>query len=89
MEVARDMMHQIATGPYLNVIFQVIGAFWPYYLVMVVGYIIHWLGEDIKIWYRHLFIRAHIVVKGICCVLAAYIAYQSLQGAQPFIYFQF
>jgi hypothetical protein len=47
------------------------------------------LGDDVKIWYRHLFIRAHIGIKAACCVVAVYVAYQSLQGAQPFIYFQF
>ena len=89
MEVARDMIHQLGAGPYLNVIPQVLKAFWLYYAVMLVGYIIHWLGDDIKIWYRHAFIRSHVLVKGLCCVLAVYVAYQSLQSAQPFIYFQF
>ncbi len=89
MEIARDMIHQLGAGPYLKVIPQVVEAFWLYYLVMLIGYIIHWLGDDIKVWYRHLFIRAHIGIKAICCIVAVYVAYQSLQGAQPFIYFQF
>jgi D-alanyl-lipoteichoic acid acyltransferase DltB (MBOAT superfamily) len=89
MELAGDMIHQLFSGPYLRVIPQVFGAFWFYYLVMIVGYCIHWLGDDIKAWYRNLFIQSHILVKAGCCVLAVYLAYQSLQGAQPFIYFQF
>jgi len=89
MEVARDMLYQLRAGPYLTVLPQVVKAFWLYYLVMIVGYGIHWLSSDIKTWYRHRFIRAHVLVKALCCILAVYIAYQSLQGAQPFIYFQF
>ncbi|HLF65612.1 MAG TPA: MBOAT family O-acyltransferase [Saprospiraceae bacterium] len=89
MEVARDMIHQLSAGPYIKVIPQVVEVFWFYYLVMIVGYVIHWLGEDVKVWYRHRFIRAHIALKAICCVAVVYVAYQSLQGAQPFIYFQF
>jgi D-alanyl-lipoteichoic acid acyltransferase DltB (MBOAT superfamily) len=89
MEIASDMMHQIGSGPYLKVIPQVFAAFWLYYTVMILGYCIHWLRSDFKIMYRHLFIRSHVLVKAFCCVVAVYIAYQSLQGAQPFIYFQF
>lgn len=89
MDIAGGMLHQLWHGRYLTAIPQVLEAFWFYYLIMLLGYIIHWIDKDVKIWYRHKFIRASVPIKVACCVFAIYIAYQSLQGAQPFIYFQF
>ena len=89
MEIASNIMHQITYRFHAIVIPQAIIAYWPYYLVMVLGYVIHWLSEDIKTGYRNLFIKSHWSLQGLACVIATYIAYQSLQGAQPFIYFQF
>lgn len=89
MDVAWNMIHQIGNGPYLSVLSKVLDVFWLYYVVMLIGYCIHWLDKDVKTWYRHQFIRSPLGVKVAICVAAIYIAYQSLQGAQPFIYFQF
>ena len=89
MDIASNMMHQISTQFHASVIPQAIAAYWFYYLVMVLGYIIHWLSSDIKDWYKKLFVDLHWTLKALVCVLAIYLAYQSLLGAQPFIYFQF
>jgi len=89
MEVAGDMMHQIGTDMNLAIIGQVITAFWGFYLVMVLGYVIHWLPSSFKVWYRHYFIKLPVLLKMLVTIIAVYLCYQSLQGAQPFIYFQF
>jgi hypothetical protein len=89
MEVAGDMMHQIGVDFNFAIVGQVISAFWGFYLVMVLGYLIHWLPSSIKVWYRHLFIKMPVALKFLVTIIAVYLCYQSLQGAQPFIYFQF
>ncbi len=89
MDIATNMMHQIGNQFHASIIPQAIEAYWFYYLIMVLGYIIHWLSSDVKNWYRQLFIDLHWSLKAIVCVFAIYLSYQSLQGAQPFIYFQF
>lgn len=89
MEVASNIMSQIGTQFHAVVIPQAIVAYWPFYLVMIGGYIIHWLSSDIKSGYQKIFIDAHWSLQALACIIASYIAYQSLQGAQPFIYFQF
>ncbi len=89
MQVAEDLMTQIGTSFNAALIPEIIGAYWFYYLVLVVGMIIHWLPVETKIWYRHLFIRSHVLIKIAVVSLVVYVSYQSLLGAQPFIYFQF
>lgn len=89
MEVANNLMSQIAHQFHASVIPQAIAAYWPYYFVMVLGYIIHWLDKDTKQWYREKFVATHWSIKILITIAAVFIAYQSLQGAQPFIYFQF
>jgi alginate O-acetyltransferase complex protein AlgI len=89
MEIARNMMVQIATQFHVRVIPQAIEAYWFYYLILVTGFIIHWLSADVKQWYRQLFVDLHWAWQAVICLGATYLAYQSLQAAQPFIYFQF
>lgn len=89
MEVAGEMMHQIGANFSYAIIGQVISAFWGFYLIMILGYIIHWLPSSFKIWYRHFFIKLPVIFKVLITVISVYLCYQSLQGAQPFIYFQF
>jgi alginate O-acetyltransferase complex protein AlgI len=89
MEIAGNMMKQIGTQFHASVIPQAIQAYWFYYLILVVGFVIHWLSSDIKQAYRGAFVRLPWIVQAIICLAVTYLAYQSLQAAQPFIYFQF
>lgn len=89
MEVANDMMAQIGTSFHAEVIPQVIEVFWFYYLIMIVGYIIHWLPKSFKLKYKHAFIKSPIWVKVLITFVSVVLAYQSLLYGQPFIYFQF
>lgn len=89
MDVANNMMSQIGTAFHAEIIPQVIEVFWFYYLIMILGYIIHWLPKSFKLKYKHAFIKAPIWVKLIITVVSVVLAYQSLLYGQPFIYFQF
>ncbi len=69
---------------------QVLSAFSGVFLVMLAGYIIHWLPSSWKEWYRTTFINSHIVVKVLVSFLTIFVIYQVISSdLQPFIYFQF
>ncbi len=66
---------------------------WEYrlvFIVMLLGYITHWLPYKTKDWALDLFIKSHIIIKGIVVMIVAIICYQTYAADfQPFIYFQF
>ncbi|MBQ4803658.1 MBOAT family protein [Aquimarina sp. MMG015] len=66
---------------------------WEYrivFIVMLLGYITHWLPYKTKDWILDQFIKSNVIVKGIISVIVAVICYQTYAADfQPFIYFQF
>ncbi|WP_027395391.1 MBOAT family O-acyltransferase [Aquimarina latercula] len=66
---------------------------WEYrivFIVMLLGYITHWLPYKTKDWILDQFIKSNVIVKGIIAVIVAVICYQTYAADfQPFIYFQF
>ena len=87
---AADLIHQIRFNFNAAIIPDVAAAFWKVFLVMLVGYIIHWLPGWFKNWYRETFISTTLVVKGLICFTAVFIIYQFMAADMvPFIYFQF
>lgn len=66
---------------------------WEYrlvFIVMLIGYITHWLPYRTKDWLETQFINSHIVIKGLISIVVAVICYQTYAADfQPFIYFQF
>ncbi|WP_405205533.1 MBOAT family O-acyltransferase [Aquimarina sp. LLG6339-5] len=66
---------------------------WEYrivFIVMLLGYITHWLPYKTKDWILDQFIKSNVIVKGIIAVVVAVICYQTYAADfQPFIYFQF
>ncbi|MHA7058331.1 MBOAT family O-acyltransferase [Aquimarina sp. M1] len=66
---------------------------WEYrvvFIVMLVGYVTHWLPYRTKDWLLDQFIRSNVVVKGFIAMIVAIICYQTYAADfQPFIYFQF
>jgi len=62
----------------------------PVFIVMLLGFIIHWLPVKTKQWYRNIFATAHIGLQLGFCILTVIAIYQILSSdLQPFIYFQF
>ncbi len=60
------------------------------FLVMLFGFIIHWLPVNFKTWYRTSFVNAHPLVQAMISVLVIIFIYQILSAdLQPFIYFAF
>jgi len=66
---------------------------WEYrvvFIVMLIGYITHWLPYSTKGWLEDQFIKSHMIIKGGIVTLVAIICYQTYAADfQPFIYFQF
>ncbi|MDP4954083.1 MAG: hypothetical protein NWQ53_10595 [Flavobacteriales bacterium] len=74
----------------LSIAGEVITGFAPVFVVMILGYLIHWLPSNWKMWYRNTFISLPIPVQLGITVVALLVLYQVISAdAQPFIYFQF
>jgi len=90
MESARIMLGQIAgnfsPGSYMTVI----PAYMNVFLLMFVGYVIHFLPERIKESYRGLFIRIPLIAQLFIIMLVAILLFQMRSTeVMPFIYFRF
>lgn len=60
------------------------------FFLMFMGYLIHWIPEQMKEKYRHQFAQLPLVVMSLVVVMCVFCMYQLLSGdMQPFIYFQF
>jgi len=90
MDNVKIMLHQIvenfSPGSYLTVI----PAYSSVFLLMLVGYVIHFLPEKIKESYRGLFIRIPLIAQLVVIMLIAILLYQMrTTEVMPFIYFRF
>lgn len=87
---ANTMLNKILFEIDLSIAWQVWSGFGPVFIVMALGYVIHWLPTTTKDWYRNTFINAGYGLQLIGAFVVLFITYQILSaGMQPFIYFQF
>lgn len=90
MKVVKGMMHQIGNDLYLHVIPDVLIAYKWVFLVMLFGFVIHWLSYNWKEKITEWFIAAPLWVKMVISAVVVILVYQSISAdMQPFIYFQF
>ncbi len=90
MEKASQLLNQMLHHFNLQLLPQVLYHYRIVFIVMLAGYIIHWLSVKTKDWYRGLFIKSPIYVKALAVVVIVFLIYQAkITGLQPFIYFQF
>lgn len=69
---------------------QIISGYASVFLVMAIGYAIHWIPETVKQHYRYWFADRPHAVQIMISVLLVFVMYQLMSGEmQPFIYFQF
>lgn len=74
----------------LNLFFDILYGYAPVMTALIIGYIIHWIPETIKIKYRTWFSNLPLPLMAIVTVLFVFFAYQLMSSEmQPFIYFQF
>lgn len=87
---AITMLQQIGTNFNLSIVPEVVSSFSKVFVVMLGGYIIHWIPTSIKDQYRHWFVGTSIWLKGLISVAVVFFIYQILSAElQPFIYFAF
>ena len=82
----KQIMNSFSPGSYLTVL----PAYSNVFLLMAVGYIIHFLPESFKESYRGLFIRIPLVFQLLLVMVVAVLLYQMRStDTIPFIYFRF
>ena len=87
---ANVMLNKLFGDLDLRLVPEIVMSYYPVFIVMGLGFLIHWLPSSIKKWYRNLFASAPIYVQVSLCSAAIFIMYQFLSAdLQPFIYFQF
>ena len=90
LEIAGSMLHQIGNAFSPSVIPAVLIGFKSVFLLMLVGYVIHWLPATFKQRYRERFADLPLWAMGLVTVGTVFITYQfAAAGSVPFIYFQF
>ncbi|MCZ8285615.1 MAG: MBOAT family protein, partial [Bacteroidia bacterium] len=74
----------------LELVLDVILGYWVVFMVIAIGYLIHWIPEHRKQAYRERFAGLPLPAMAGTVVVAVFCIYQLISGEmQPFIYFQF
>lgn len=90
MDIVNGMMHQIFTSMDLSIIPSVITGYKWVLIVMLIGFVFHWLPYKTKDQYRNWFVKQKFIAQALLFALVVFIVYQSVSSdMQPFIYFQF
>jgi D-alanyl-lipoteichoic acid acyltransferase DltB (MBOAT superfamily) len=90
MDNALGMISQIKSNFQFELIPIMISSYYKIFLIIILGYGIHWLPSNFKENYRGWFIKTNIIIKILIVVLIIFILHQVKSAEmQPFIYFQF
>ncbi|MEZ5107193.1 MAG: MBOAT family O-acyltransferase [Draconibacterium sp.] len=90
MRVVRGMIHQISNDFNLKIIPDVLWAYKWVFLVMLFGFITHWLSYNFKEKMLNWFIKTPLWAKAVIAAVVVIVVYQSISSdMQAFIYFQF
>jgi hypothetical protein len=89
-EGAKTMLYQIANNFKPEIIPDVLVAFNKVFIVMLLGFLIHWIPSTIKEKYRKAFSTAPLVLQILVALGSIFFVYQIVSSdLQPFIYFDF
>jgi alginate O-acetyltransferase complex protein AlgI len=90
LQTVSDLFDRIQNHLGLDLFFAVITSYKTVFLVILAGYLIHWIPERMKEGYRNIFSSSPVPVMGVYVVVAVFLLYQAMSAdMQPFIYFQF
>ena len=90
METVNNIFYRMGNYFGADLFFEIIAGYKWVFLVMLVGYLIHWIPEGLKQKYRNWFATQNYIVMGLISVFIVFLMYQFMSGEmQPFIYFQF
>lgn len=90
IEIVKTVFDRIMNHFGLNLLMGVWSAY-PFVLsIMLIGYLIHWIPEKTKWWYRNYFANLSYWMMCVTTLVLVFILYQLMSSEmQPFIYFQF
>ncbi|MBI9054099.1 MAG: MBOAT family protein [Bacteroidales bacterium] len=87
---ALGLIKQIFTNFQLELIPIMISSYSKTFIIIAIGFLIHWLPSTFKENYRGWFIKLHIIFKLLIVIVVVFILFQAKSAEiQPFIYFQF
>ena len=90
LERAENMLVKIGTDMDLSILGKFLYSYRTVLMLMLIGFIVHWLPSAWKVWYRHTFVRLPFILKILVILLVVLIIIQTMSAdKQPFIYFQF
>ena len=87
---ANEMLNQLLFDFRWSFLGDVVSVYYNVIIVIILGFMIHFIPEKWKIWYRQKFANSHVAIQLLVCFVAVFIMYQiAATSLQPFIYFQF
>lgn len=90
METTWQIIHQIGNNFSIYLIPEILYSYANVFIVMAIGYAIHWLPTKTKDWYQNTFIKMPLALKLLITTLTFIGIYQAMSSdMQAFIYFQF
>ncbi len=90
MESTWQIIDQIKNSFSPELIPQILSSYSNVFIVMLIGFVIHWLPVKVKDWYRETFIGFPLPVKIVLSSVVIFGVYQAMSSElQAFIYFQF
>jgi alginate O-acetyltransferase complex protein AlgI len=90
METVNEIFNRIGRYFSLAKLPEVLAGYSPVFLLLLLGYLIHWLPDGVKSSYRSWFAGRSYGVQVLLSALVVLAMYQLMTGEmQPFIYFQF
>lgn len=90
LQTVSDLFDRIQNHFGAELLMPVLVSYRTVLLVMLAGYLIHWIPERAKIYYRDLFSSMPVPVMGVAVIIIVFCLYQAMSAdMQPFIYFQF
>jgi alginate O-acetyltransferase complex protein AlgI len=90
MESTWQIIDQIGTSFNASLIPEVLVSYSNVFVMMLIGFVIHWLPVSVKDWYRETFINLPLIVKILIATVTVFCVYQAMSSElQAFIYFQF
>lgn len=90
MEHANEFISQVTGNFGFSTALQVVAGYKEVFLIMFLGYLVHWLPSGFKAFFRDRFIKLPFFAKAVITVIIIFIIYQAWSAdLQPFIYFQF
>ncbi|GAB4412890.1 MAG: hypothetical protein OHK0039_19210 [Bacteroidia bacterium] len=89
-ELAWEMIYQILNNFDWSVAWPILTGYREVFLLMLLGYVLHFLPEDVDRFFELRFMKAYLPVKAVILAAVIWVVVEvGAAGVQPFIYFQF